>query len=421
LYSSVLLELSPFLLLPSNKLQLPPISVDAVRASVMLVSQRRTATAPLHQTSSSTRLSTVDMRGPHRSTMMRMMLCCDDRDHNISSALSNLNPTIYPPYNPLKQATLCASGAEISMYCNKAENMTRFLLFLLVAVTLQHQGQAGRLSRFAVPLSVRGGSVVAKKDDLQAYRLQQQLYLQSRSLQLRQALIDRGLDALQHGDAEQTVVKSVDWDCTLTTEDNPKQCLISFEAEVGAKVIAPIGTDQWVTITSLNQIRRHDPPGVEKLWHSQYSILRTWFRPDSSFSLYNHLTPFGALLSVLLDAPALLSAVLLGTLLTGFLLTLPIWERLLSMVLTSKLLWRYWPKWGHFLHCALPLKLFLVQTACTAIATAFTSVYNLIRSRLIELECQILQECIPLTIIPKEMDDKENEEEDPTLINVDDD
>jgi len=250
--------------------------------------------------------------------------------------------------------------------------------------------------------SLRGGSSTAasKKDNVQQYRLQQQLYLQSRSFQLRQALLQRGLDELQHGEREsQEVAKPVDWDCAIATPEHPKSCLYSFDAEVGAKVIAPIDTQQWITLTSLNRLRRTDPTKVEPLWHSQYTILASWLRPDSQYSLYTHLSPLGACLSLLLDAPILLGLAMATVLGILWIVTLPLWERLVQVLLTSKLLWMQWPNWGRFVHASLPLKLLLGQMAFKAVSVAFGKVYQVIRDYLIEWECQIWQDSIPLTIL----------------------
>ena len=127
------------------------------------------------------------------------------------------------------------------------------------------------------------GSSPQEQQQLQSYRLQQQLYLQSRSVQLRQALIQRGLDELQltAKDPSATVVQEVDWDCALSTEEHPYGCLYSFDAEAGAKVLGPVNTTKdWITLTALNRLRRHDPTKVEPLWHSKHPILRTWFAPS---------------------------------------------------------------------------------------------------------------------------------------------
>jgi hypothetical protein len=213
----------------------------------------------------------------------------------------------------------------------------------------------------------------------------------------------RGLDALRHGgNSESDSVartKVVDWDCALSTADRPKSCLYSFDAEEGAKVIAPIDTTQWITLTSLNRLRRSDPTKIEPLWHSQYSILSSWFAPESQYSLYSHLSPMGTALSLLLDAPWLLAALIGATITLALLLTLPIWEVVVTTLLTSKFLWLQWPNWGRFVHAALPLKLLLGQMAWKAISVGFQRVYNEIRTVLVEWECRLWQDSIPLTII----------------------
>jgi hypothetical protein len=245
-------------------------------------------------------------------------------------------------------------------------------------------------------------SILKKKkaDELQAYRLQQQLYLQSRSLQLRQALISRGLTALQHGAVEEgTVSRHADWDCAMATKEHSKSCLYSFDAEIGSKVVAPIGTDQWITLSALNRLRRTDPTKVEPLWHSQYSILKTWLHPSDKYSLYNYLTPAGTLLSFILDTPIVLATCMLIVGLLGLLATLPFWEAVVQTVLMHPLVWTSWPNWGRFVHAALPLKLLLGQLAWRGMATIFFSIYTNIRDRLIEWECQIWEDCMPLTIL----------------------
>ena len=261
-------------------------------------------------------------------------------------------------------------------------------------------------------LELRGGSTRAAKDDVHAYRLQQQLYLQSRSLQLRQALIQRGLSALQHQVSDETTAQISDWDCAVATREHPKSCLYSFDAEPGSKVVAPIDTNQWITLSALNRLRRTDPTKVEPLWHSQYAILKTWFHPDSPFSLYTHLNPIGTLLAFLLDAPILLAAAMLLTAATGFLVTLPVWEKFLQMFLTHPLLWLQWPQWGRFVHAALPVKLLLGQMAWKVLAMFFGNLYGRVRDALIEWECQIWEDCIPLTILEDTEESMDGDEED---------
>jgi hypothetical protein len=255
-------------------------------------------------------------------------------------------------------------------------------------------------------------SLLKKKQaaELQAYRLQQQLYLQSRSLQLRQALISRGLTALQHGAVEEgTVSRHVDWDCAMATPQHPKSCLYSFDAEIGSKVVAPIGTDQWITLSALNRLRRTDPTKVEPLWHSQCSILKTWLHPSDKYSLYNYLTPAGTILSYVLDSPYVLAACMVLTGLIGLLLTLPFWEAVIQTVLTHPFIWIQWPQWGRFVHAALPLKLLLGQLAYRGMADIFGKVHGTVRDQLIEWECQMWEDSIPLTILEGTQYEKEED------------
>lgn len=279
-------------------------------------------------------------------------------------------------------------------------------LFLLLLTTVQVTVAACHWKTPSPALVLRGGSTKAPPQQhqqdpaLHAYRLQQQLYLQSRSLQLRQALIQRGLTELQHSESEQQVAQTIDWDCALATADEPKSCLYSFDAQEGSKVICPINTNQWITLAALNRLRRNDPTKVEPLWHSQYRILDGWFHSSSAYSLYTHLSPIGTLLACLLDAPLLLGSTMVAVVAMFALVTLPVWEGLVKVFLTSPLLWNQWHQWGRFLHAALPLKLLLGQMAWKAVASFFGMVYGKIRERLVEWECQLLENCTPLTILP---------------------
>jgi hypothetical protein len=223
-------------------------------------------------------------------------------------------------------------------------------------------------------------------------------------MQLRQALLARGLDGLHHSPQALEAAKkhvAVDWECALATQASPKSCLYSFDAEAGTKVVAPRDTTQWITLSALNRLRRNDPTKVEPLWHSQYAILSTWLQPSSAFSLYHYLNPAGALLSFLLDTPLLLVGGLLTVMGAFFLITLPLWESLLTTLVTSNLLWAQWPQWGRFLHAALPFKLLLGQMAYKGVASLLGKVYGDVRSRLVEVECQLWETCIPLTILPE--------------------
>jgi hypothetical protein len=285
-------------------------------------------------------------------------------------------------------------------------------LLLLSTVSARHQGKI--FQKLPVLALFRGGAVTTKKDDVHAYRMQQQLYLESRSLQLRQALISRGLSALEHQENDGAAkAKPTDWDCALATALHPKSCLYSFDAEENSKVVAPIDTNHWITLSSLNRLRRTDPSKVEPLWHSQYSILTSWLNPNHVYSLYTYLTPWGALLSFLLDTPILLATTLMLTTFMAILITLPLWEMVAQTFLTSNVLWANWPQWGRFMHAALPLKLLLGQMAWKGLASIFAAVYGRIRQVLIEWECQVWENCVPLTILddndPQDLEDEKND------------
>jgi len=276
---------------------------------------------------------------------------------------------------------------------------------------------------------LRGGSTAIASEDFEAaaisqYRVQQQLLLQARSLALRQVLISRGLDGLQFTTTETETAKPTDWDCAVATPESPKSCLYSFDAQLGHKVVAPKDTTDWITLSALNRLRRTDPSKVEPLWHSKFSILRAWFNPNSSHSLYSYLSPRAALLSFVLDAPMALGISMALTITFLFLLTFPVWEVLMTNLLTSSMLWLQWPNWARFVHAAFPLKLLLGQMAWKAIAGALGQLHSRVRNDLIELECQLWEDCIPRTIIEKseqEVDDGNEEEELEDIFDDDDD
>jgi hypothetical protein len=228
---------------------------------------------------------------------------------------------------------------------------------------------------------------------------------------LRQSLIDRGLDALQFTATDKDHAKPIDWDCAVATAESPKSCLYSFDAQLGHKVIAPRDTTQWITLTALNRLRRTDPSKVEPLWHSQYYILQAWFHPNSPHSLYTYLSPRAALLSFVLDVPMVLGAALAVSIGVIFLLTFPIWEVIFTSFLTSSFLWMQWPSWGCFLHAALPLKLLLGQMTWKAVASALARLHGRVRSDLIEMECQLWEDCIPRTIVEETENNVEEEDD----------
>ena len=239
---------------------------------------------------------------------------------------------------------------------------------------------------------------------LQTYRMQQQYLLQLRATILTEALAGRGLPiptlkevATPEG---MTIPQIVDWDCALSTREEPKSCLYSFDAEPNTKVLAPIDTNQWISIQALNRLRRTDPTKVEPMWHSQYAILSSWFDdPESPYSLLQHVGMAGFVLHAVLQGIRLHMLLALGLAIVTILF-MPWMEYIVNRMLVSGLLWSKWTTWGRFIHAALPLKLLLGQMIFKLVATAFLKLVAIVKERLVEWECQLLEQSIPLTVGP---------------------
>lgn len=247
------------------------------------------------------------------------------------------------------------------------------------------------------------------------YQMEQILLLQTRSSQLRQALIERGLlPDYATLDAPTQPLQNVDWDCALATEEHPKSCLYSFDAEPNTKVVAPLGTDKWISLSALNRLRRTDPTKVEPMWHNQYAIFDSWFRGKSTLSpvsMYAHLPWQGYVLALLLDNPLILKAAVVAVVMMGLVITRPIWEGCLTLLLTSQFLWKRWPSWARFVHAALPLKLLLGQMSWKGIVIVFGKLQGIATEYLIQTECRIWEDAIPLTILEGDMAMANNDED----------
>merc|ERR1711937_893986 len=125
-----------------------------------------------------------------------------------------------------------------------------------------------------------------------SYRMKQQVLLQLRATFLSEALAKRGLPIPSLKDVStpegKAPPKKVDWDCAVSTEADPKHCLISYDPEPGSKLVVPMemaSTDKWITLSALNNLRRNDPSKVQPMWNDQYAILSSWFDTDSRYSL----------------------------------------------------------------------------------------------------------------------------------------
>jgi hypothetical protein len=252
---------------------------------------------------------------------------------------------------------------------------------------------------------------------LQSYRMQQQVLLQLRASFLIEALASRGIPFPTMQDVSTATGSAppqpVDWDCCMSTKEVPKTCMLSFDAEPNTKVLAPLGTSQWISVSGLNQLRRNDPTKVEPMWHSQYAILKCWFDTESDYSILQHVGMQGFLLNALLYGVRLHVALAL-LMVVPIILCMPILEYVVNRVLVSGLLWSKWPSWALFVHAALPLKLLFSQFLFKSVAGLFLHLVGIVKEQLVEVECQILEKRIPLTVGPgsEVVEEEECENED---------
>jgi hypothetical protein len=244
---------------------------------------------------------------------------------------------------------------------------------------------------------------------IQNYRMQQQALLQLRGYLLAETLARRGLpipnveDAMKP-DGETVPERKVDWDCAISTRKDPKYCLIAYaNAEEGAKCIAPIQPkdgvtpDSWITMANLNRLRRNDPTKVVGLWNNKYDVLYSWFAPASEFSLLQHVGPTGVLLNTLLNDKILPLVVGLCVLFT-VVLFMPIIEYLVNRILVSAWVWNNWVKWARFTRLGFPFRLMVGRIVVNYLGKGFRNLVKAVKEYLVEIECAILEETIPLTL-----------------------
>eukprot|EP00804_Cyclotella_cryptica_P014922 CCRYP_000546-RA/>CCRYP_000546-RA protein AED:0.02 eAED:0.02 QI:154/1/1/1/1/1/2/255/362 len=246
------------------------------------------------------------------------------------------------------------------------------------------------------------------------YRSEQQLLYQVRATYLSEMLAARGVPlptvvGVATVDGSRPPEK-VDWDCALSTLEDPKSCLYSFDAEPNTKVVAPVGTDQWISLSALNRLRRTDPTKVEPMWHSRYAILQSWFSDASEYSILQHIGIKGFVISsVLLDGGngMVLRLVLISLLMSVLVLFMPLLEYIVGRILVSAPFWSQWQTWGRIIRAGFPLKLLLGQLAWKGFVSSFSKMEGKVRDYFVDLECDILEESVPLTV----GSEVENEEE----------
>lgn len=248
-----------------------------------------------------------------------------------------------------------------------------------------------------------------KAKELRSWQLQQQHLLQLRSIYLSELLHQRGVpiatvSSVATLDGEKA--EPIGWECALSTEESPKSCLYSFDAPIGTKVVAPATKDnaseddddlQWISLAALNRLRRSDPSKVEPMWHGKYAIRDSWFG-ESQYSILQHVDIKGWALSTLLDSKFLLKSVLSVSICLFLIVFMPQIEYLVQRIIVSSALWRTYNTWGRFVNAALPFKLLMVQMMWKFFAARFDSLETLVRNYFVELECDILEQCVPVTL-----------------------
>lgn len=77
---------------------------------------------------------------------------------------------------------------------------------------------------------------------------------------------------------------------------------------------------------------------------------------------------------------------------------MPIIEYVIGRILVSAPFWSQWTTWGRILRAGFPLKLLLGQMAWRGVASSFAKVENAVREYIVDLECEMLEECIPVMV-----------------------
>jgi hypothetical protein len=173
-----------------------------------------------------------------------------------------------------------------------------------------------------------------------------------------------------------------------------------------------MGSDQWISLVALNRLRRTDPTKVEPMWHSRYAILKSWFSDSSEFSLSQHVGWEGFVVgSLLLDSPMVLRAILVTCTAVVLITVLPLLEYIVNRLIVSGLFWSKWRTWSRFVHAALPLKLLIGQMTWKFVTGSYIKLETFVREYIVEMECSLLQDSMPLTVGPGSILDEDMDAE----------
>ena len=133
------------------------------------------------------------------------------------------------------------------------------------------------------------------------------------------------------------------------------------------------------------------------MWHGKYAIRNAWFG-DSEHSLMQYVGLKGWAVTTLLDVRFFLRSLLVAAIALFTIVFMPHIEYIVSRIVVSGPFWATYNTWGRFANAALPFKLLMVQMIWKLLAGRFDALEELIRNYFVELECNILEETIPITI-----------------------
>jgi len=104
--------------------------------------------------------------------------------------------------------------------------------------------------------------------------------------------------------------------------------------------------------------------------------------------------------SVLLDGGngLVLRSLLIMTVMSAIITLMPLLEFIVQRIIVSAPFWAQWQTWGRIVRAGFPLKLLIGQLAWKGVATAFTKLENDVREYIVDMECDILEENVPLTV-----------------------
>uniref|UniRef100_A0A7S1XQ97 Uncharacterized protein n=2 Tax=Phaeomonas parva TaxID=124430 RepID=A0A7S1XQ97_9STRA len=260
-------------------------------------------------------------------------------------------------------------------------------------------GQRGQ--RAARALGVRGGETardlaveaVAAAENAAVERAW--VFGQIKALQLKLAYLS---DALQRDgvnatcfDCREPVTRKepepVVWQESLKKDGDGKRCLLYGDTEDGAVMVAPKGSDKWVTLHELNRVRRDGADGarqVSDLWYGQYAMRYE--------QLMGRMPLKGVAAAMVLNHPHGVKFLLAGAAGVGLTAFYKPIEAITLRILTSGFVWKRYHIWSQFLYWPLPMKLIVYRQIAVYLWKVLTNVEKQIHTALVDAECDLLEE-----------------------------